>query len=103
MDTAEASSRDINEPILFTYLQQQQTHTLITTLLTELRTAQHSPASPTPAAAASVGTPLPLSLHHTRLGGSAAFPERYGGDPAGCRTFLLAVELYMADFPELTS
>ena len=29
-------------------------------------------------------------------------PERYGGDPEGCKRFLLTCELYLADYPNMT-
>lgn len=29
-------------------------------------------------------------------------PERYGGNPEGCKLFLLFCELYLADFPNMT-
>lgn len=38
-------------------------------------------------------------LYHRAPGFRAAMPEQYGGDPAG---FLLACELYLQEFPDLT-
>lgn len=102
MDTVQASSSDTTEPILFTFLNQQQNQLAqITTMLSELRASQPTPPAAPSLAAAAPFVPAPtLSMPHMRLSGSAALPERYAGDPAGCRTFLLAVELYMADFPD---
>lgn len=69
-----------------------------------MRSTQTAPTSPAPAATVPVTTPSLLSLPHARLGGpAAALPEQYGGDPVGSRAFLLACELYLAEYLELTS
>lgn len=50
---------------------------------------------------ASTASPAPLQPYARAPVQYSALPELYGGDCAGCRTFLLACELYRAEFLEL--
>lgn len=45
----------------------------------------------------------PPPVAQPRLVGAlqAPLPERYVGDPAGCRNFMFTCELYLSEFPEL--
>lgn len=93
------TARCVPEPPFFQFI------TLQPTQVEELSaglTQQMQVQLMTVTASAFAASPAPLhpyaraSVHHSVL------PKRYGGDPAGCQTFLLARELYLAEFPELT-
>lgn len=103
VNTAGAASTDSQEPPLFQHMREQQIQleellAVVFELTTHVR-ALHATAAAAPA----VAPPLPaLTPYHRVPGHPAAMLKRYGADPAGYRNFLLAFELYLQEFRDLT-
>lgn len=99
MDTAGIPLPVEGEPLIQEHLQRQQLEHLtevVTQIMVHLR-CQSTPTLPPSAPQPPAPPPSrPVAAIH------ASLPELYPGDPDKCCHFLLACDLYFAEFPDIT-